>query len=44
MIYHFYWKKIKVGKVENFVANFFEQKVYVVYIRTLKQALNHGFV
>ena len=36
--------KMKDGKVENFVANFFEQKVYVVYIRTLKQALSHGFV
>ena len=32
------------GLVEKLVANFHDKNVYVIYIRNLKQALNHGLV
>ena len=35
-------EKLKIGKVENFVANLYDGTEYVIYIRNLKQALIHG--
>ena len=32
----------KTEKVEKFVANFSDKELYVIYIRNLKQVLNHG--
>ena len=44
-IYHFYQKeKMEIEKVEKLVANFHDKKEYVIHIRNLKQALNHGLV
>ena len=40
-IYHFYQK---VEKLEKLVANVHDKKKYVIQIRNLKQALNHGLV
>ena len=37
MIYHFY-------KVEKLVTNLHDKTEYVIHIRNLKQALNHGLV
>ena len=31
-------------KFNNFVCNFYDKKEYVVHIRALKQALNHGLI
>ena len=42
MIYHFYQKKWNLDKVEKIVTNLCDENEYVVYIRFLKQALNHG--
>ena len=37
-------KRIKIENVEKFAANLHDKTEYVVYIRNLKQALNHGLV
>ena len=37
-------EKIKVENVEKLVANLHDKGGYVVHIRNLKQALNHGLV
>ena len=37
-------EKVKVEKVEKLVANFRDKTDYVIHIRNLKQALNHGLV
>ena len=34
----------KIEKVEKFVANLHDKTEYVIHIRNLKQALNHGLV
>ena len=34
----------KIEKFENLVANFHDKTEYVIHIRNLKQALNHGLV
>ena len=34
---------MKIHKVEKLVANLYDAKEYVIHIRNLKQALNHGF-
>ena len=44
MIYHFYQKELKLKKVEKLVANLHGKTEYVIQIRNLKQALNHGLV
>ena len=44
MIYNFYQKKLKIRKVEKLVANLHDKTEYVIHIRNLKQALNHGLV
>ena len=40
-IYHFYTKE-KVEKVEQPICSIEDKEKYVIHIRTLKQALNHG--
>ena len=35
---------MKTEKVEKIVANLHDKPEYVIHIRTLKQALNHGLV
>ena len=42
MICHFYPKKWKLEKNEKLVANLHDKTEYVIHIRVLKQALNHG--
>ena len=37
-------ERIKIEKVENLVANLRNKSEYVIHIRNLKQALNHGLV
>ena len=37
-------ERIKVEKVENLVANLHVKTEYIIHIRNLKQALNHGLV
>ena len=37
-------ERTKFGKVEKLVANLHGKKEYVIYIRNLTQALNHGIV
>ena len=34
----------KLNKVEKLVANLHDKTEYVIHIRNLKEALNHGFV
>ena len=40
----FLLERMKIEKVENFVANLHGKTKYVIRIRNLKQALNHGLV
>ena len=35
-------KRKKVEKVENFICSIEDKEKYVIHIRALKQALNHG--
>ena len=35
---------MKIEKVEKLVANLYDKIEYIVHIRNLKQALNHGLV
>ena len=35
---------MKIKKVEKFVGKLHDKTEYVIHIRNLKQALNHGFV
>ena len=35
---------MKIEKLEKLVSNLYDQKEYVIHIRNLKQALNHGLV
>ena len=44
MIYHFLLERTKIEKVEKLVANLHDKTEYVIHIRNLKQALNHGLV
>ena len=37
-------ERIKIEKVEKRVANFHDKTEYVIHIKNLKQALNHGLV
>ena len=41
-IYHFYQKDKKTGKVEKLICSIEDKEKYVIHIRALKQALNHG--
>ena len=44
MIVPFSPERIKVEKVEKLVTNLHDKTEYVIHIRYLKQALNHGLV
>ena len=37
-------ERMQIGKVEKLVANFYKKTEYVIQIRNLKQALNHGLL
>ena len=37
-------KRKKLKKVKKLVANLHDKNEYVIYIRSLKQALNHGLI
>ena len=37
-------ERMKIGKFEKLVANLHYKSEYVIHIRNLKQALNHGLV
>ena len=37
-------ERMKLEKVEKFVANLHEKTGHVIHIRILKQALNHGII
>ena len=41
-IYHFYQKEKKFEKVEKLICSIEDKEKYVIHIRALKQALNHG--
>ena len=41
-IYHFYPKETKFKKQKNFVCSKEDKEKYVIHIRGLNQALNHG--
>ena len=36
--------RIKINKCNKFVCNLYDKKIYVVHIRALKEALNHGLI
>ena len=40
----FLTERMKIEKVEKLVANLHDKTEYVIYIRNLKEALNHGLV
>ena len=40
----FLLERRKIEKVEKFVTNLNDKSEYVIYIKNLKQALNHGLV
>ena len=40
----FLLERMKIEKVEKLVANLHDKTEYVIHIRNLKQALNHGLV
>ena len=44
MIYHSNQNKLKIKNIEKFVPNLHDKTEYVIHIRNLKQALNHGLV
>ena len=44
MIYHFLPERMKIEKVGKLVGNLRDKTEYVVNIRNIKQALNHGLV
>ena len=35
---------MKIEKIEKLVADLYDKQEYVIHIRNLKQALNHGLV
>ena len=37
-------ERMKIGKCKKLVCNLYDKKNYVVHIRSLKQALNHGLI
>ena len=37
-------KRMKIGKCKKLVCNLYDKNSYVVHIRSLKQALNHGLI
>ena len=43
-IYHLLPKRMKIEKVEKLIIDIHDKTEYVIHIRNLKQALNHGLV
>ena len=41
---YFLPEKIKIEKIEKLLANFHDKEEYIIHIKDLKQALNHGLV
>ena len=41
IIYHFYLKELKLKKVKKFLANLHDETEYVIYIKNLRQAIDH---
>ena len=37
-------ERMEIGKCKKLVCNFYDKKIYVVHIRSLKPALNHGLI
>ena len=37
-------ERMRIDKCNKLVCNFYDKKIYVVHIRSLKQALNHGLI
>ena len=44
MIYHFLLQRMKIEKVEKLGVKLHDKTEYVMHIRNLKEALNHGLV
>ena len=44
MTYHFYQKERKLKKIKKLTANLYDKNEYVIHIKNLKQALNHGLI
>ena len=44
MMYRFYLKQQKIEKVKKLITNLHNKTEYVIHIKNLKQALNHGVV
>ena len=45
IIYQFYQKElIRIEKVDKLATNLHDETEYVIHIKTLQQALNHGLV
>ena len=42
MFYRFYLEKMKMEKIEKLDTSLHDESKYVIDIRNLKQALNHG--
>ena len=37
-------ERMKIGKCKKLACNLYDKKYYVVHVRSLKQALNHGLI
>ena len=44
MIYHYYLKEWKLNKAEKLVTSLPNKTEYVIHVKNLKQALNHGWI
>ena len=44
VIYHFFFERTKINKCSKLVCSLYDKSNYVVHIRSLKQALNHGLI
>ena len=42
--FQFLSERMEIGKIKQHLVNLYDKKEYVLHIRTLKQALNHGLV
>ena len=40
----FFAEKIKIKKWNKLACNLYDKKEYVIYIKSLKQTLNHGLI
>ena len=44
LIYHFLPERINIEKIKKLISNLHDKTEYVIHVRNLKQALNHGLV